>query len=521
MKKLLCIILATAVLGAVAGCGADASAETDSGASGPIAQVLSAELFTDASTAADEDEDEDDAETVYVDLEEVSGIYEIMAAGKYEFSGSLEGQIYINAGDEDKVQLVLNGVEITSPSGAAIYAVNADKVSISAKSGSVNTLSCPNDFIQTDENTVDAAIFAKCDLVIKGKGTLNIDCACGHGIVSKDDLTVKNCTLNIVSAKKCLSGNDSVTIESGTLSLTSGGDAIGSDGDTVISGGEITASAAKKGIDSELSATVEGGTLTVTKSTEGIEAETITISGGMTNITASDDGINAAVSNSEFNGGAMNRGGFGGGSNANITISGGTLIINAGGDGVDSNGTLTVTGGETYVSGPTNSSNGAIDYETEGSISGGIVVACGASGMAESFGSSSTQGSILYNFGTNYEAGTKVTLKDSSGTVLAEYTPESSFSSAVISAPEVVSGGTYTITAGSDEYTVEMTSITYSNSGFGGGMGGMGGGHGMNGGGRADMEVEGQAQGMNDGSMGGRRTGGEGFGGGMGRREMT
>ena len=93
--------------------------------------------------------------------------------------------------------------------------------------------------------------------------------------------------------------------------------------------------------------------------------------------------------------------------------------------------------------------------------------------MAENFGQSSTQGAILYSFGQQ-AAGTTVTLADASGNVLAEYTPSKSFSSIVISTPEIQTGETYTLTVGGQSYTIEMTSLIYG-EGMMMGMGQMGG----------------------------------------------
>lgn len=63
-------------------------------------------------------------------------------------------------------------------------------------------------------------------------------------------------------------------------------------------------------------------------------------------------------------------------------------------------------------------------------------------------------------------------LTDSSGTVLASFTPAKRYTCVVISTPDVVQGGTYTVTAGSQSQTVTMDSLIY---GAGMGMGGMGG----------------------------------------------
>ena len=117
--------------------------------------------------------------------------------------------------------------------------------------------------------------------------------------------------------------------------------------------------------------------------------------------------------------------------------------------------------------------------------------------MAENFGQSSTQGSILYSFGQQ-AAGTAVTLTDASGNVLAEYTPSKSFGSIVISAPGIEAGQTYTLTVGGQSYTVEMTGLIYGQ----GTMTGMGPG-GMQGG-----QMPGQ-DGTADGGFGGQMPDGE------------
>ena len=74
------------------------------------------------------------------------------------------------------------------------------------------------------------------------------------------------------------------------------------------------------------------------------------ISGGTIDITASDDGLNAAGGNDQSGmdgfGGDM----FSADEDAWITISGGTVTIDATGDGIDSNGDLTVSGGNIFVS---------------------------------------------------------------------------------------------------------------------------------------------------------------------------
>jgi hypothetical protein len=174
-----------------------------------------------------------------------------------------------------------------------------------------------------------------------------------------------------------------------------------------------------------------------------------------------------------------------------IHISGGTLtILNDSGrdaDGIDSNGDIIITGGTIRVSLTGDGGNNAIDCATENGgvceISGGNIIACGSSQMAEGFGSSSTQCSVLYNLQTGAEAGTTLTLRDSDGNVLMSYEVPNAFTSVNISCPEMELGETYTIYVGETEETVTLEEITTTSGAAGGSMfGGMNQGGMQNGG---------------------------------------
>ncbi|MFR2153816.1 MAG: hypothetical protein ACLS48_03230 [[Eubacterium] siraeum] len=174
-------------------------------------------------------------------------------------------------------------------------------------------------------------------------------------------------------------------------------------------------------------------------------------------------------------GGGFGPDSFSADSEAKITT-GGEIHVNASGDGLDSNGDIEISGGTVYVYGPTNDGNGSLDYENNAVITGGTVIMAGSSGMAMNFGSESTQGSILVSTG-NASAGTAVKLTDSSGNVIAEFTPTVSFRTVVISTPDITSDGTYTLTVGDSTQEITMSGYIYG-SGMGGGFGGggMGGG---------------------------------------------
>lgn len=178
---------------------------------------------------------------------------------------------------------------------------------------------------------------------------------------------------------------------------------------------------------------------------------------------ASDDGLNAAGGDS---GDDTRRSFMQSSGNNELIISGGYIVIDAAGDGLDSDGNLTVTGGNVYVYGPESSNNGAIDFDGTGTVTGGAVVALGASGMAQNFDDSSSQGSILASCSTQ-AAGTVVTLLDANGNELISCTAKKSFSSVVISLPEIQSGQTYTLKIGSATQNITMNGLIYG-SGFGG-----------------------------------------------------
>jgi hypothetical protein len=436
------------------------------------------DMFTDR----DKDTSYEDATEIVLD-DSTTETTTISKEGTYLLTGSLSnGQIVVDVDKKEKVQLVLKDVTINCDTSAAIYVKQADKVFITLEGE--NTLSNSQEFVAIDDNNIDGVIFSKDDLTFNGSGSLTVTAKYGHGIVSKNDLVFTSGTYTVEAASHALSGKDSVRIAGGTYNLTAGKDAIHSKntddttkGYVYIEDGNFTINADDDGIHANMTNMIAGGTITIEKSYEGIEGQDIEITGGTITVTSSDDGLNAASAKTESTDSdsesedSPKRNTMEADDNCLITISGGKLSINADGDGIDSNGNLVVTGGETYVEGPTNGGNGALDYGGTAKITGGIVVAVGASGMAQNFGSDSTQGAMLVDF-QNQVSG-EVVLKDSDGNSIISYTSEKTYNSVVISTPEVKKGSTYTLTAGSESQTVEMTDIIY---GEGFSMGGQGGG---------------------------------------------
>ena len=149
--------------------------------------------------------------------------------------------------------------------------------------------------------------------------------------------------------------------------------------------------------------------------------------------------------------------------------------MDADGDGLDSNGDLRITGGVTYVAGPTSGADSALDCNGEAEISGGIFAAAGTVGMAQTFGDSSTQASMLIALSPDSTPCT-ITVLDADGTELFSWDSTKNFSSVLFSSPELEQGAAYTVTAGSNSAEVTLDTISYRADGIGGGMGGGRGG---------------------------------------------
>lgn len=322
----------TAVTGIVSGTTVTTASESASSGD-PVTLVTAEEAFSDRDFDASYDEAAATAITLSDGGSSVSGsgatvsgsTITITEAGVYVVSGSLsDGQIVVDAADDAKVQIVLAGATVEHADGAALLVKSADKVFLTLADGTENALATTGSFTDADEDeNVDSCIFSKADLTIQGTGALSVTCAEGHGIVSKDELTVTGGEISVESAGHALQAKDSLAVGGGTLTLAAGTDALHCENDEdtekgwiFISGGTITAEAASDGVDAgnfleidggtleisagddglhaEYGAVVNGGTIAVTQSYEALEGSYVTVTGGTLSLVSSDDGINAA-----------------------------------------------------------------------------------------------------------------------------------------------------------------------------------------------------------------------------------
>ena len=104
----------------------------------------------------------------------VDGTVSVSAAGTYVVSGSIaDGRIVVEAGDEDKVQIVLSNASVCSQDGPAISILSADKCFVTLEQDSTNALVDGSAYtLEEGADEPNAALYSKADLTLNGAGSL-------------------------------------------------------------------------------------------------------------------------------------------------------------------------------------------------------------------------------------------------------------------------------------------------------------------------------------------------------------
>lgn len=424
----------------------------------------------------------------------------ISAGGTYVISGTVQqGSIVVDAGDEDAVQLVLDGASIHNEVGPALFVANADACALTLAEGSENALSDGAAYqLEGEDDKRDAVIFSKDDLIINGSGSLAVTASCKHAICSNDDLVITGGTFAVTAVQDAFRGKDCIKIAGGSFVVEAGDDAFHSDAFFY----------------------AKDGTVAVESCYEGYEGEQVIIDGGDHTITAQDDALNAALSDDDADadvadageaaqvadggdagmdalgsfagvpeggspappasapeeGGGWTPGalgedagqapgappdaqgapggsgsGFDGGqmaassSDCLIQINGGTLRLTAGSDGVDSNGLVQINGGTVLVSGPDAGMDGALDYDISAEVTGGTILMMGSVGNTQGLDASTQPVVYASVAGT---AGQEVQLLDEQGAVLASFVAGADFSTVFASSPQIADGQACSVQVG-------------------------------------------------------------------------
>ncbi|MFZ6026308.1 MAG: carbohydrate-binding domain-containing protein [Chloroflexota bacterium] len=313
------------------------------------------------------------------------------------------------------------------------------------------------------------ALAAQTDVLIAG-GTFTL--SAGGGSANHVDET---------TSAKGIKGLANVTIDGGVFTIDAADDALHSNNHITLNGGSFTIASGDDGLHADATLTINGGEMQITRSYEGIESMVITLNAGNLHIVASDDGINVAggMDGSGMMGPGGRMGGGPGGMNANqdamaytgasyLYINGGYIVVDATGDGIDVNGAILMTDGVVLVNGPTEQMNGALDYDAGFNISGGFFVATGSAGMAQAPGAASDQYSTLVYFASTLPAGTLVHIQNGAGEDVLTFAPTKTYQSLVFSSPELIKGGTYTISTGGSAGGTPIDGL-YQDGGYTGG----------------------------------------------------
>lgn len=256
---------------------------------------------------------------------------------------------------------------------------------------------------------------------------------------------------------KGLKAVTSLTVSGGTFTIDSADDAVHSNGSLTVSGGTFAISTGDDAFHADGALVIDDGVIQIDTCYEGLEGAAVDINGGEIDLTASDDGVNAAGGSDGGIGGGFGQDRFAARDAYYIRITGGTLTVQSGGDGLDSNGNLYLDGGTTVINGPTSGADSALDFDGSAEMNGGTLIASGSSGMAQA-PQDGTQAVLMVYFTETQPSGAEITLLDSAGETILSAAPAQPFQTLVLSAPTLMQGETYTLCVDGET----LTSVTLS-----------------------------------------------------------
>jgi hypothetical protein len=287
---------------------------------------------------------------------------------------------------EYRFGLVLNGVGITNPSGAAINIQCGKKVTVTVIDNTQNRLIDGTNYVYTGGEDMKAALFSEGQLNFYGNGLLEVRGKNKHAICSDDYIHIYNGNINIKeAASDGVHANDVVLISGGSINVRSAGDGIESEKDAVeIAGGEIgVITTGEKGhaVKSAGNTTVSGGNITLTVYGNG--SKCFKTSGDMT-ISSGIIAINTAGNAFYEDGDITSSAGIK--CDGKLTVNGGDITIvsaGTGGKGISADGdivinngniTVTTTGGQYVYSRNYDTAAKAIKSDGNLTVNGGTIV---------------------------------------------------------------------------------------------------------------------------------------------------
>ncbi|MBR1886990.1 MAG: carbohydrate-binding domain-containing protein [Bacteroidales bacterium] len=418
---------------------------------------------------------------------------------KYELSGSSSSgslKLYSN----NKQALVLNGLSLTNPSGAAIN--NQGKKRCYVVVSGTNALADGSSaaYSATGEEDLKAVFFSEGQLIFSGSGSLTVTAnnAQGKAGITSDDYVrvLDTPTITVTagsSAGHGLRGKDAVAVDGGTLSITVAAamkKGITSDSLVVFNGGATTIKAtggtaydsedsdykASAGVKADQVFKMNAGTLTVTNSGQGgkgITGDAVAYFNGGT--------VSVTVTGSNYGSSSGGGGGFGPRAttttdnsksakaikfDGDIHFNGGTVNATASNhEAIESKGAMDITGGAVY--GFSKADDG-INCAGNLTITGGSVCAysAGNDGM-DANGNLYIKGGFVYAIGTsspevgidaNSEGGYQIYLTGGTLVAIGGLENGASLSQSCYSASSWNKNTWYSITVGSTTHAFKTPS---------------------------------------------------------------
>lgn len=197
----------------------------------------------------------------------------VTGAGTFRLGGTLDdGQVVVDAGKNDVVRLILDGVDITNSKGAAIAVEKAARVVVILEEGSKNRLADGSAYVFPDQasDEPNATLFSKANLTIAGKGALEVTGRYNDGIATKDGLVIAGGTIGVDAIDDGIRGKDYIVVRDGKIEVKAGGDGLKADneedaslGYVAVMAGQLTITSGRDGIDAATDALIADGTIAI------------------------------------------------------------------------------------------------------------------------------------------------------------------------------------------------------------------------------------------------------------------
>lgn len=147
---------------------------------------------------------------------------------------------------DKRFQVLLNGADITNPNGAAINNQGSKTMYVVLAEGTVNHLQDGADYVMVDEEDQKAALFSEGQIILSGKGKLEV-LAVGRGGIRSDDYIRIRPGVQLYIESSALDGlraNDGIIIDGGAINVETkglGAKGVRSEGAMQINGGRLVA----------------------------------------------------------------------------------------------------------------------------------------------------------------------------------------------------------------------------------------------------------------------------------------